>query len=65
MYKIRIRNNREKNKKAILIHRSLQLQADVDRLYIPRNCGGREMISVEDRVEMEKEPEEVFKKQHW
>ena len=37
------------------MQRALHPQADVDRLYIPRNNGGRGMIGVEDRVEMETE----------
>ena len=37
------------------MHRVLHPQADVDRLYIPRNNGGRGMISVEDCVDMETE----------
>ena len=32
---------------------ALHPQADADRLYIPKNKGGRGMISVEDYVEME------------
>ena len=37
------------------MHRALHPQADVDWLYIPRNNGGRKMISVENCVEMETE----------
>ena len=36
-------------------NRALHPQADIDRLYIPRNPGGRGMISVDDCVEMETE----------
>ena len=35
------------------MHRALHFQADVERLHIPRNNGGRGMISVENCVEME------------
>ena len=43
--------------------RALHLPADVDRLYMPRNNGGKGMISVEDCVEKETELKEVCRKQ--
>ena len=35
------------------MHRVLHAQVVIDRLYIPRNNGGKRIISVEDCVEME------------
>ena len=34
------------------MYRAFHLQADVDRLYIPRNNGGKGMISVEECVKL-------------
>ena len=45
------------------MHRTLQLQTDFDRLYLPRDHGGGGMVSVEDFVEIETEPKEVCRKQ--
>ena len=39
--------------KTTTMHESLYPQADSNRLYIPRNSGGRGMISVEDCEEIE------------
>lgn len=44
-----------KNWKTMTMHTALHPQADVDRLYIPRNNGGRGMISFEDCMKMETE----------
>ena len=45
----------KKNWKTKKMHRALHPQDDVDRIYMPRNNGGRGIISVEDCVEMETE----------
>ena len=37
------------------MHKELYSQAEVDRLYVPRNKGGRGIISVKECVEMETE----------
>ena len=37
-----------KTRKLLTIYRSLHPQADVDRLYVKREQGGRDLISVED-----------------
>ena len=34
------------------IYGALQPKSDVDRLYIPRKEGGRDLISIEDSVEL-------------
>ena len=44
-----------KTRKTMKMHKALHPQADVDTLYIPRNNGGREIISVDDCVGMETE----------
>ena len=55
MDKWQIKSNRQKDQETMTMHRAPDPQADVDRLYIPRNYGERGMISVEDCVEMETE----------
>ena len=52
-----------KTRKTVTMCRALHLPADVDRLYMPRNNGGKGMISVEDCVEKETELKEVCRKQ--
>ena len=37
-----------KTRKLLTIYRSLDPQADVDRLYVKRSKGGRGLISIED-----------------
>ena len=55
----------KKTRETMTMHRALHLQADVDRLYIPRNNIGRGMISVEDCCrDGSRNPEEVCRKQH-
>ena len=41
-----------KNRKLFTIYGALHLKSDVDRLYKPRNEGGRGLISIEDCVEL-------------
>ena len=53
--KDKLRTIDRKTRKTMTMHRALHPQVDVDRLYIPRNNGGRGMISVGDCVEMERE----------
>ena len=48
-----------KARKAMTIRRAIHSQTDVDRLSTTRNNSERGMISVEDCVEMETEPEEI------
>ena len=36
------------------MHRDLHPRSSVDRLYIPRAQGGRELLSVKDSVELER-----------
>ena len=42
------------------MYRVLHPQAEVDRLYIPNNNGGRGIVSVEDCAEMETESLEKY-----
>lgn len=53
MDKTRIKNNKMKDKENMTMHSTLHPQGDVDWLYIIRNNGRKEMISLEDCVEME------------
>ena len=55
-----LKNIDRKTRKTMTMHRALHPQADVDRLYLPRNKGGRGMISVEDCVEIEIESLKVY-----
>ena len=41
-----------KTRKLFIIYGTLQPKSDVDRLYIPRKEGGRDLISIEDCVEL-------------
>ena len=41
-----------KTRKLFTIYRALHPKSDVDRLYIPRKKGGRDLISIEDCVEL-------------
>ena len=41
-----------KTRNLFTIYGALQPKPDVDRLYIPRKEGGRELISIEDSVEL-------------
>ena len=61
-YDARLTINR-KTRVRLTMHRTLQLQTDFDKLYLPRDHGGGGMVSVEDFVEMETEPKEVCRKQ--
>ena len=40
--------------KLLNMHRGLHPRSSVDRLYIPRAQGGRELLSVKDSVELER-----------
>ena len=42
-----------KTRKLLTIYRTLHPQADIDRLYMKRENGGRGMISIEDCIDME------------
>ena len=53
--KDKLRTIDKKTRKTMTIHGALHPQADVDRLYIPRNNGGSGMITGEDYVKMETE----------
>ena len=61
--KVKLRTRDRKTRKTVTMCRALHLPADVDRLYMPRNYGGKGMISVEDCVEKETELKEVCRKQ--
>ena len=41
-----------KSRKLVTMHGALHPKSDVDRLYIPRKEGGRDLISTEDCVEL-------------
>ena len=48
-----LRKMDRKTRKMLTTYRALHPQADVDRLYLKRNEGGRGMISVEDCIDLE------------
>ena len=48
-----VRNLDRKTRKLMTTYRALHPQADVDRLYMKRDNGGRGMIGIEDCVDME------------
>ena len=43
-----------KTRKLMSVHRALHPQSDVDRLYIPRQAGGRRVLQIKQTVEEEK-----------
>ena len=49
-----------KTRKLLTIYGALHPKSDVDRLYIPRKEGGRELISIEDFVDLAIKDLEVY-----
>ena len=43
-----------------MIYRGLHPKSDLDRLYIPRNDGGRDLIAIEDCIELPVKGLEVY-----